>query len=359
MRALLELKDGTKWKGISFGAEKATSGEVVFNTGMTGYPETLTDPSYAGQIIVMTYPLIGNYGVPGNEHAGGLPAFFESHKIHARGLVIADYTQEYSHFEATRSLDEWLQSEGIPAIYGVDTRALTKRLREHGVMPGALVPDGSTRPRRWYDPSASNIVADVSIPRPILYSPAGRSRRKKKRVILVDCGVKLNIIRSLLARGAEVIRVPWDYDFSAEEYNGIVVSNGPGNPVMAKKTIVNLRAAMKRERPVFGICLGSQLMALAAGAKTYKLPYGHRGHNQPVIERGTGRAFITAQNHGYAVKEDTLPRGWEPWFTNANDGTNEGIRHDRLPFRAVQFHPEAAPGPTDTAFLFDAFLKSL
>lgn len=324
---------------------------------MVGYPETLTDPSYAGQIIVMTYPLIGNYGVPGKDKAGSLPAFFESTKIHARGLVVADYSADYSHFEATRSLSEWLKEEGIPAIYGVDTRAITKKLRHEGVALGALVSEGAAKPRALYDPGAVNIVAEVSVEEPLLYQRP--SQKKKKRIILVDCGAKLNIIRSLLARGVDVMRVPWEYDFTDDTYDGVVISNGPGDPMTAKATIQNLRTVMKRAVPIFGICLGSQLLALAAGAQTYKLPFGHRGHNQPVVEVGTDRAFITSQNHGYAVRKETLPHGWEAWFTNANDGTNEGVHHTSLPFMAVQFHPEATPGPTDTAFLFDDFLKLL
>lgn len=329
---------------------------------MVGYPETLTDPSYAGQIIVMTYPLIGNYGVPGKDKAGSLPAFFESTKIHARGLVVTDYSADYSHFEATRSLSEWLKEEGIPAIYGVDTRAITKKLRTEGAMLGALVSEGAAKPRKFFDPGVHTMVAEVSVTEPLLYQ---RPNGKKKRLLLVDCGAKLNIIRSFLARGVDVLRVPWDYDFTRDAYDGIVVSNGPGDPTTATAAIRNLKTAMKKEKPILGICLGSQLLALAAGAKTYKLHFGHRGHNQPVIETGpstklrAGRTFITSQNHGYAVHEKSLPAGWEPWFVNVNDGTNEGIRHATLPFMAVQFHPEATPGPTDTAFLFGDFIKLL
>ena len=345
------LKDGTQWEGTSFGAPTTASGEVVFNTGMVGYPETLTDPSYRGQIIVLTYPLIGNYGVPD-------PVFFESERIHARGLVVAGYTEEYSHFEAVRSLSVWLKAEGVPAIFGVDTRAITRVLREKGAMLGALVQENAHRPQRFYNPGPENLVAEVSTNAPVLYEPTRRTK-KERRVILVDCGTKSNIIRSLTARGASVLQVPWDYDFSREEHDGVVISNGPGDPMRARAAIRNIRAALAREKPILGICLGNQLMALAAGGVTYKLPYGHRGHNQPVIESGTGRAFITSQNHGYAVREGSLSREWESWFTNVNDGTNEGIRHRDKPVRAVQFHPEASPGPTDTAFLFDEFLNLL
>lgn len=358
MRAHLILSDGTRYEGETFGATTTASGEVVFNTGMTGYPETLTDPSYAGQILILSYPLIGNYGVPGRRKAGSLPAFFESTRIHPRGLVVADYTAEYSHFEAERSLDEWLKAEGIPALMNVDTRAVVKHLREKGAMLGAVVPEGGRPPRPLYDPGEENVVAAVSVNMPILYLGRG-GRKARPRVVLVDCGAKANIVRSLTERGADVLRVPWDYDFTKDEHDAVVISNGPGDPTRATATIAHVKKALRAEKPLFGICLGSQIMALAAGATTYKLHFGHRGHNQPVIERGGRRTYITSQNHGYAVEEKSLPDGWEPWFTNVNDGTNEGIRHTRLPFRAVQFHPEANPGPTDTAFLFDNLLDDL
>lgn len=339
----LFLKDGTAIEGTSFGASRPATGEVVFTTGMTGYVESLTDPSYAGQIVVLTYPLVGNYGVPKESR-------FESGQMQIAGLVVSEYSEHYSHATAKESLSEWLKRSGVPAISGVDTRALTKKLREHGVMLGAL---GDTKPKKFLDPNAENLVARVSPKEKRVYEGG------KKRVVLLDCGAKENIVRSLLSRGATVIRVPWDYDFTQEQYDGVLISNGPGDPTQCEATISTIRKALKMDKPVLGICLGNQLLALAAGATTYKLKYGHRSHNQPCIEATTGRCYITSQNHGFAVNGKTLPRGWESWFTNANDGSNEGIRHKKKPFQSVQFHPEATPGPTDTAWLFDDFLKSL
>jgi len=345
----LILEDGTEFFGRSFGASCPTAGEVVFNTAMTGYPESLTDASYQGQILVSTYPLIGNYGVPDDRSDSGLPQFFESDRIRISGLVIADYSPEYSHWSAGRSLGQWLAGHDVPAISGIDTRRLTKILRERGTMLGKMVPAGDHLP--FYDPNAHNLVAQVSTKERIVYGQG------KHRIVLVDCGVKTNILRCLLARDTTVIRVPWDHDPAAEEFDGLFVTNGPGDPQQCEATIRHLQAAMAQGRPVFGICLGSQLMALAAGARTYKLKYGHRGHNQPVIQVGTNRCFITSQNHGFAVDDATLPPGWEPLFRNLNDGTCEGIRHTSQPFFSTQFHPEASGGPTDTGFLFDVFLE--
>ncbi len=345
----LYLKDGTVIEGESFGAASNAAGEVVFNTGMVGYVESLTDPSYAGQIVVLTYPLIGNYGVPKKER-------FESLRIQVAGLIVSEYSENYSHHEAKESLASWLKREGIPAMQGVDTRALTKKLREHGVMLGALSNNG--KPRKFTDPNDENLVAKVSIKRKHIY-PGRSGGTGKKRIVLVDCGAKENIVRSLVARGATVIRVPWDYDFSREKYHGLLISNGPGDPTMCTATIANIQKAMKAQKPILGICLGNQLLALAAGAKTYKLKYGHRGHNQPCINSENGRCYITSQNHGFAVDEKSLPKEWEVWFTNANDCSNEGIRHKTKNWRSVQFHPEASPGPTDAAWIFDEFLASL
>lgn len=340
----LHLADGTMYVGESFGTNRSAAGEVVFNTGMVGYVESLTDPSYAGQILVLTYPLVGNYGVPDKES-------WESGKIQVAGLVVSEYSENYSHHTARKSLGTWLKESGVPAIQGVDTRALTKKLREHGVMLGALHNKGG--PKSFANPNVENLVAKVSPPRQQTYK-AG-----KTRVVLVDCGAKENIVRSLLSRGATVVRVPWDYDFNKERYDGLLLSNGPGDPMMAKKTIEHIRIAMKKGKPILGVCLGNQLLALAAGAKTYKLKYGHRSQNQPCTDASTKRCYITSQNHGYAVDENSLPQDWSVWFTNANDGSNEGIRHKTKPWRSVQFHPEACPGPTDTAWIFDEFLASL
>ncbi len=356
--ATLILNDGTKFHGKSFGFHQSTSGEVVFNTGMVGYPETLSDPSYKGQILVLTYPMIGNYGVPSNERDPfGIKKFFESDSVHISGLIISDYSHEYSHSSAVKSLQEWLREHQVPAIYGVDTRALTKKLREKGVMLGKIVANGE-KSVRITDPNKENQVAKVSTQEVAEYK-SKLGGRTPKSVLLVDCGVKNNIIRSFLKRGVNVKRVPWDYDFTQEQYDGLFISNGPGDPKQCKTTIKHLKKVLKQDKPIFGICLGSQLLALASGADTYKLKYGHRAHNQPCIERDSGRCYITSQNHGYAVDEKTLPRSWEWWFKNANDGTNEGVRHKSKPHFAVQFHPEATSGPTDTEFLFDKFIDLL
>lgn len=347
-RSTLELEDGTRLTGHSFGAAAQSSGEVVFTTSMVGYPESLTDPSYRGQILVTTYPLIGNYGVP----AAGAADRFESDRIQVAGLVVAQVHSDTSHAGAGRSLSDWLSGEGVPGISGIDTRALTLRLRERGTMLGRIVREAG-EPVALYDPSRVDIVAEVSTPEPVEFPGKG------KRVVLVDCGVKQSIRRELLARGVSVRQVPWDWDYTGEDFDGILVSNGPGDPQRCAPTVGVLHRALARNRPVFGICLGAQLLALAAGARTYKLPYGHRGQNQPCREAGTERCRLTSQNHGFAVDAKSLPDDWQVWFTNANDGSVEGIRHRRRPFAAVQFHPEAAPGPLDSRDLFDRFVESL
>lgn len=336
----LILQDGTTLTGRLRGYARSVAGEVVFNTGMVGYTEALTDPSYRGQIMVLTYPLVGNYGVP--EH-------YESEKIQASALVVSELATQYSHAAAKKSLPQWLEEQGIPCLSGIDTRALTKRLRHAGVMLGRLLAEGEDI--ALDDPNARNLVAEVSVRERIVYPGNG------KTVLLVDCGCKESIVTELRARGVTVIRVPWDYDFLAEDFDGVLVSNGPGDPSACSATIDNLRRTLATNRPVFGICLGHQLLALAAGARTYKLKFGHRGHNQPCKEEGTERCYITSQNHGYAVDAQTLPSGWDAWFTNANDGSNEGMRHRTRPLMSVQFHPEAAPGPVDSARLFDEFVS--
>lgn len=377
----LILDDGSRFSGKSFGYEKPVAGEVVFNTAMTGYPESLTDPSYAGQLMTLTYPLVGNYGVPPfTIEADGIPTFMESAKIHAEAIIVADYSEEYSHWNAKESLAEWLKREQIPGITGIDTRALTKKLREHGVMMGRIVfeevESGELKVESYED---INYVDRVSCKDIIVYA-GGESHaysidtptaelnsqlstfnsQQKKRVVLVDCGVKANIIRCLLKRGVEVIRVPWDYDFNGLEFDGLFISNGPGDPDTCDAAVQNIRKAMQNEKlPIFGICMGNQLLAKAGGASVYKLKYGHRSHNQPVRMEGTNRCFITSQNHGYAVDNKTLGEDWEPLFTNMNDGSNEGIRHKRNAWFSAQFHPEAASGPTDTEFLFDEFVRLL
>ena len=351
-KASLILDDGTVFEGKSFGYEKPVAGEVVFNTAMMGYPESLTDPSYSGQILVTTYPLIGNYGVPRREEENGLSRFYESEKIHVEALVVSDYSFEYSHWNADKSLADWLKEEKIVGIYDIDTRELTKLLREHGSMKGKIVfEDGEDID--FVDPNLTNLVAKVSCKEVIRYGNGN------KKVVLVDCGVKHNIIRCLLKRDVTVIRVPWDYDFNTIEYDGLFISNGPGDPDMCDVTVEHIRKAMNGTKPIFGICMGNQLLSKAGGARTYKLKYGHRSHNQPVRQVGTNRCFITSQNHGFAVDNSTLGSDWEPLFINMNDGTNEGIRHKSKPYFSAQFHPEAASGPTDTEFLFDEFVNML
>lgn len=377
----LILSDGTVFRGRSFGYEKPVAGEVVFNTAMTGYPESLTDPSYAGQLMTLTYPLVGNYGVPPfTIEANGLATFMESEKIHAEAIIVSDYSENYSHWNAVESLADWLKREQVPGITGIDTRELTKVLREHGVMMGRIVFDDAMDNGEWrmdnYGEvnyvdrvSCKDIIVyaggesktfPVSTPMEELNSQLSIFHSQLKKVVLVDCGVKTNILRCLLKRGVEVIRVPWDYDFNGLQFDGLFISNGPGDPDTCDAAVQNIRRAMQNEKlPIFGICMGNQLLSKAGGAKIYKLKYGHRSHNQPVRMVGTNRCFITSQNHGYAVDNNTLGADWEPLFVNMNDGSNEGIRHKRNPWFSAQFHPEAASGPTDTEFLFDEFVKLL
>jgi carbamoyl-phosphate synthase, small subunit len=348
----LVLDNGTVFHGKSFGYEQSTNGEVVFSTAMVGYPESLTDPSYSGQILVVTFPLVGNYGVPsGDTDANGLSSFYESEKIHTQAIIVSDYSFEYSHWNAKKSLSQWLKEEKIVGVYDIDTRELTKILREKGSMKGKIV--FGDEDIDFADPNLINQVAVVSCKDVIHYG------KGDKKVVLVDCGVKHNIIRCLLKRNVEIIRVPWDYDFNNLEYDGLFISNGPGDPNLCDAAVSNIGKAMQNDKPIFGICMGNQLLSRAAGAKVYKLKYGHRSHNQPVRMVGTDKCFITSQNHGYAVDNSTLPEDWEPLFINMNDGTNEGIRHKSKPYFSAQFHPEASSGPTDTEFLFDEFVNLL
>ncbi len=384
MNLKLILKDGTEIIGESFGywpKTKSSStfkkavigkpsrrhffadGEVVFNTGMVGYPETFTDPSYRGQILVLTYPMIGNYGVPGECDDKGVSKRFESTKIHLRGLIISEECEAHSHWEAKKSLEKFLIKHKIPAIKGVDTRALTQKLREHGVMLGKIVgaEEDYSKEMEFSDPNVSNLVAEVSVKKKTVLKPKGKA---VATVALIDCGIKHNIIRSFLERGVRVLRLPWDADLSKlrEKFDGVFVSNGPGDPETVDKTVESLKWAMKENKIIFGICLGSQVMGLAAGAKTYKLKYGHRSANQPctdIINDKGQRCYITSQNHGYALNEKTLPKGWKVWFRNANDGTVEGIKHTSKPWSSVQFHPEASPGPEDAAYLLDKFIDQM
>lgn len=356
-KVTLQLSDGTEFHGKSFGYEQPVAGEVVFNTAMMGYPESLTDPSYAGQLLTMTFPLVGNYGVPPFtfDKQTGLPDFMESDRIYASALIVSDYSEQYSHWNAVESLGEWLQREKVPGITGIDTRELTKVLREHGVMMGKILFDDEPSNVPEADYEGVNFVDRVSVKEIVRYNEgAGR------KVVLVDCGVKANIIRELIQRGVEVVRVPWNYDYTDMEFDGLFLANGPGDPDMCSEAVEIIRKQMSRSRkPICGICMGNQLLSKAAGATVYKLKYGHRGHNQPVRMVGTEKCFITSQNHGYAVDARTLEKDWEELFVNMNDASNEGIRHKENPWFSSQFHPEACSGPVDTEFMFDKFVETL
>jgi carbamoyl-phosphate synthase, small subunit len=352
----LVLQDGTKFHGKSFGYDAPVAGEVVFNTAMMGYPESLTDPSYAGQLVTLTFPLVGNYGVPPFTFgAEGLPTFMESDHIHASAIIVSDYSEQYSHWNANESLAEWLKREQVPGITGIDTRELTKVLREHGVMMGQIIfdDDPTNIPQAQYE--GVNFVDRVSCKEIIRYNEGAG-----KRVVLVDCGVKANIIRNLIERGLEVVRVPWNYDYTEMEFDGLFLGNGPGDPDLCQDAVNILRQQMSKSRkPICGICMGNQLMAKAGGANIYKLKYGHRSHNQPVRMVGTDKCYITSQNHGYAVDASTLDKDWSELFVNMNDGSNEGVRHNTNPWFTSQFHPEACSGPVDTLFMFDLFVEKL
>ena len=356
--ARLALDDGTVFDGDIFGSARPVCGEVVFNTGMAGYVETLTDPSYAGQILVLTYPLVGNYGVPAPRSGRDLAPPYESDRIQVQGLVVQNYIDDYSHHAAFRSLRQWLLDEDVPAVTGVDTRTLTRRLRERGTMRGWLfaetMPLDEARVRAASVDMKHEVFYRVAPPEPATYGAGDLT------VLLVDAGAKDNLVRSLLERGMRVIRAPWHAALAplAKQSDGILIGNGPGDPKDLGPLIAQVRGLLADgSKPILGVCLGNQILALAAGGDTYKLPYGHRSVNQPVQDLLTRRCYITSQNHGYAVNDETLPPDWEPWFVNANDGTNEGIRSRTMPYASVQFHPEAHPGPKDTSFLFDDFLR--
>ncbi len=370
--ATLILADGTEFRGQSFGAKTDTDGEVVFNTGMVGYPESMTDPSYKGQILTFTYPLIGNYGVPSEvKNEWGFSKFYESENIHVRAIIVSTESRDFSHFNAVSSLHEWMVHHGIPGISGIDTRALTKKLRETGVMLGRIIQDDAGSGERVAgsikDPNEDNLVAEVCSRDVVTYDPKKEDfpDGPVASIVAYDCGIKRNIIRSWLKRGVQVHRVPWNYNLKTSplKYDGLFLSNGPGDPKRCTDTIEQIKFALEKKIPTFGICLGNQLLALAVGGDTFKLKYGHRGANQPCVEwkdgKQTKRCIITSQNHGFAVDAKKLPAGWQVWFTNANDGSVEGIRHESGKFFSVQFHPEATPGPEDANYLFDEYLKVL
>ncbi len=345
------MEDGTVYSGHSFGYPTSIAGEVVFNTGMVGYPEAFSDPSYYGQILTMTFPLIGNYGMPSAKEIKKLPENYESGRGMISALIVDDYSDDYSHWSAKLSLAQWLYNQKIPAISEIDTRSLTKKIREKGVMLGKVII--GNRDVDFYDPNQSNLIEKVSIDKPLLYG------KSKKRVMLLDCGCKTSIITDMLDRDVEIIRVPWNYPILDDKVDGLLISSGPGDPKMAEDTIKQVELAMNKEIPTFGICLGHQVMALAVGSDTYKLKYGHRSQNQPVINEENQHCYITSQNHGYAVATEKLPKGWNSLFSNLNDGTCEGMAHESGKFFSVQFHPEASPGPVDTSFLFDQFVSLL
>lgn len=344
--AKLQLKTGEIFSGWSpFPLKSISYGEVIFNTGMVGYVEALTDPSYRGQILTFTYPLIGNYGVPD-------ASAWESNQIQAAGMICSELAEFSSHYQERQSMLNWCQTQGLPVLCGVDTRALTKVLRQHGVVAGAICAD-SQKAVDYIDVNARHLVAEVSIEQPI------ESGQGNKKIIVIDCGIKGNILRHFEKFDLLIKRVPYDYDVSAEDYDGLFLSNGPGDPTRCAETVAIVKKAMQNNKPIFGICLGAQIMSLAIGASTYKLPFGHRAQNHPCLHVPTQKCYLTSQNHGYAIKEDTLPQDWQVMFRHLNDDTVQGIEHKDKPFFAVQFHPEAAPGPVDTQWLFQKFIDSL
>ncbi|MEK7605880.1 MAG: glutamine-hydrolyzing carbamoyl-phosphate synthase small subunit [Patescibacteria group bacterium] len=357
-KARLDLQDGTTWEAESFGAAQSASGEVVFSTGMLGYPEGLTDPSFKGQILTLTYPIIGNYGVPDR-------TLWEADRLMVSGLIVSNYIDTPSHFQCKQTLASWFRAEKIPLIQIKDTRKLTQHIRDNGALLGKII---ISKDITYYDPNRENLVAQVSTEK-IVYHESGK--RNAPIVLLIDCGAKRNIVKSLLKRNVSVIVVPWDFDpFSREGqkrlnelvgkpklFDCILISNGPGDPTFVLQTITTVKKAMENKIPTLGICLGHQLLTLAAGGSIKKLKYGHRSQNQPCIMEGSPKCYITTQNHGFAVSG--IPKDFKAWFTNANDQTNEGIIHTKLPFMSVQFHPEATPGPFDTEWLFDYFLERI
>jgi carbamoyl-phosphate synthase small subunit len=349
MKAALVLENGMVFQGHAFGSARSVAGEVVFSTGMVGYPEALTDPSYYGQLLTFTYPLIGNYGVPKETLRGVERKQWESSKIQAFACIISHLSETPSHWNADLSLDAWLKKENIPGIFGIDTRALTKVLRENGSMLAKLIIND--RDIDFFDPNASVLIEKVCVDHPVEYGEGDRT------VLLIDFGSKNSIIDSLLRRNFKVVQVPYHYDYSNIAHDGVVLSSGPGDPAQYTFMLKKIRELIHSKKPLLGICLGHQLLALAAGAETYKMRYGHRSQNQPVVDHLSRRCYITTQNHGFAVNIKSIPDGWISWFENLNDGSNEGLWHKNLPVLSSQFHPEASPGPVDTAFIFDEFKR--
>jgi len=361
--ASLQLKSGQIFKGTSFGAEQTAAGEVVFTTSLVGYPESMSDPSYRGQLLVFTQPLVGNYGIPNQSlDKWGLLNNFESARVQVQGIIVSNYAAKYSHHTAVESLGSWCARHNVPALTGVDTRAIVHLLRDQGstlgrINVGPSAHSDSIEGVDFPDPNLRNLVSEVSTKVSYEVNPQGQVK-----VLLIDCGLKQNIIRCLVERGAAVTVVPWDFEVQnvASQYDGLFISNGPGNPAHLTKTISNVRSALvDYSGAVFGICMGNLVLGMAAGMKPYKLRFGNRGHNQPAINMLNGRCAITSQNHGYALDDRSPPEGWERFWVNANDGSNEGIRNKDRPFMAVQFHPEFRGGPEDTEYLFDVFVDQV
>ena len=365
--AVLLLEDGTLFLGRGFGADATVVGELVFNTGMVGYPESMTDPSYSGQVLTFTYPLIGNYGVPSaqDKDVFGLPRYFESGAIKVKGIVVQEYCQKPSHWAAVQTLSSWMAREGVPGIEGIDTRALVSTIRERGVMMCVMSAGDQVANRRElrrlleeaarYD--SVDFVKRVSVKKAQTYGEAER------KIVVIDCGVKESIIRNMLGRGYAVVRMPFDSSYGEvmkHDPAGVIVSNGPGDPRLCVETVKTTARLVDSEIPVLGICLGEQVLGMSQGGETYKLKYGHRGQNKPVVDLLSGRGYVTSQNHGYAVDPKSISKtDLKPWFVNGDDKTVEGLVHGTRPAIAVQFHPEAAPGPYDTEFVFDRFTEMI
>ncbi len=365
-KAYLELSNGIILEGSAIGADSCVSGEVVFNTGMLGYSEAMTDPSYLGQILVFSFCLVGNYGIPAPK--GGdffMSKGHESASIKTQGIIVSDIFDGCYHHDGGMSLEQWMTEQGVPGIAGIDTRYLVQMIRESRSLFGRIVNKNGKKQKtdkfdflknfkdnEYVDPSKYNLMPSVSTKNKVNY---GKGRKK---VAVVDCGVKWNILRMLSERGCEIELLPWDSDFTAADCDGWLISNGPGDPKNTGDLVERVRKEILAfDKPVLGICLGHQILALASGAKTKKLSHGHRSHNQPVFSFPEKAAFMTSQNHRYAVKKESIRPGWDLWFENANDGSVEGLKHKTKPFFSVQFHPEASSGPNDTGWIIDKFVN--
>ena len=367
LKATLRLENGMEFHGWSFGCAQSVCGEVVFNTSMVGYPEQLTDPTYSGQILCLTYPLIGNYGVPSEALAAeSLSAKLESERIHPKGLIVFDYCEDYSNWEAEKSLEQWMNEQGLTGIYGIDTRELTKILRDKGSMKGEIIPEGAAKPEEGAKPSPADVCCkDVIVYKAEKAQDVENINGSKaattagKKVVVVDLGVRHSIIRGLIARGAEVIRVPYNYDFTGMEYDGVYVSNGPGCTCNCDETVEILKKVLAGNKPVFGLGLGYHLIAKAAGCELVRTAHPHRSSNQPVRKEGTNRTYISSQNTYRAVKAASIPSEWEVYFTNLNDGAVDGIRHKSKPFAGLNFAPEVCVGLTENVTPLDEFISKL